>query len=315
MEGLRWADGNVPRTVPEPEDSLPSLLEDPPGRAIVASYIPRPDGAGWSGEAIEFYGVDGRWRRLSLGDLDLPPAGWAGYDTYGAGALSPDGRWWAGPMLSGFFLVDMRDGHVRVGAPVDRPIGRAGMASFGWSPDSDELVLTARGRASRVTVPNMRRTPYPRPRAYPTLRADGGWTECPAIRRVITNCVTYAADGSQEVLRDIPVDLQGRWAGPMDELDGFPVWFSLATSPYGNHDRDWELVRTDSDFHVESRGRKRSGRFGTAAPSTRRHPSSVSLLSSGVSGWEVGVWQIFPFCQTGRRHALAEEAAGHVDRC
>jgi len=29
----------------------------------------------------------------------------------------------------------------------------------------------------------------------------------------------------------------------------------------------------------------------------RVHPSSVSLLSSDVFGWEVGVWQILPLCQ------------------
>ena len=42
--------------------------------------------------------------------------------------------------------------------------------------------------------------------------------------------------------------------------------------------------------------------------------SSVSLLSSGVRGWEVGGWQILPLCRTGRRHAFAEEVSGHVDR-
>ncbi len=41
--------------------------------------------------------------------------------------------------------------------------------------------------------------------------------------------------------------------------------------------------------------------------------SCVSLLSSGVRGWEVGGWQILPLCRTGRRHAFAEEASGHVD--
>jgi hypothetical protein len=112
----------------------PSLLEDPPGQALVASYVPRADAPGFSMEAIDFYGLDGRWVRLSLGDLDLPRAGWYGGDTYGAGALSPDGRWWAGPMQGGFYVVDMRDGSVRVGDPVTRRYGAGGMASFTWSP-------------------------------------------------------------------------------------------------------------------------------------------------------------------------------------
>lgn len=252
VRGLRWARGDLPRSVPEPADALPSLLDDPPGRALVASYVPRPDGLGWAGEAIELYGVDRRWRRLSLGDLDLPPAGWAGYDTYGAGALSPDGRWWAGPMLSGFFLVDLRDGDVHVAEPVGRRYGEAGMATFSWSPDSDELVLIMRGGSSRVTLPDLRPTPFPRPATYPRLLADGGWIECPEVRRIVSSCTTYAADSSPRLVREVPADLQGRWHGPFDEVAG-SVWFSLARSSYGNQGTDWEVAQTDDSFHVRSR--------------------------------------------------------------
>lgn len=252
VQGLRWANGNVPRGVPEPDEYLPSLLDDAPGRALVASYVPRPNGLGFPGEAIEFYGVDGRWRRLSLGDLGLPPAGWSGYDTYGAGALSPDGRWWAGPMLSGFYLVDMRDGSVRVGDPVGRHYGQPGKSSFSWSPDSDEMVVVVRGRASRVSVPALRRRAFPRPEAYPDLRSDGGWIECPTVRRVIPTCTTYAPDGTRNAVREVPADLQGRWSGPFEELNG-SVWFSVATSSYGNYRGDWEVALTDHTFRARSR--------------------------------------------------------------
>ena len=38
----------------------------------------------------------------------------------------------------------------------------------------------------------------------------------------------------------------------------------------------------------------------SAPPADRTTPSSVSLLSYGLFGWEVGVWQILlPFCRTG----------------
>jgi hypothetical protein len=42
--------------------------------------------------------------------------------------------------------------------------------------------------------------------------------------------------------------------------------------------------------------------------------SSVLLLSFGVSGWEVGVWQILPSAGLGVRCVVAEEAPGGVDR-
>jgi len=42
--------------------------------------------------------------------------------------------------------------------------------------------------------------------------------------------------------------------------------------------------------------------------------SSVSLLSSGVFRWEVGVGRSFPSARQDVRHAVAEEAPGVVDR-
>lgn len=251
LRGLRWASGNVPRHVPEPHESLPSLLDDPPEQALAASYVPRANAPGFSIEAIDFYSLDGRWVRLSLGDLDLPQAGWYGGDTYGAGALSPDGRWWAGPMQGGFYVVDMRDGSVRVGDPVRRRYGVGGLASFTWSPDSDEMVVIVSGDASRVSVPGLTRTAFPRPEAYPALRSDGGWVECPPVRRVVTKCTTYSRDGTRETVRDIPADLQAPHAGPTDMVDG-SVWYSLG-GIYGNHRRDWEITRTDDRFRAVDR--------------------------------------------------------------
>ena len=249
VSGLRWAHSKVPRSVPDVDEPLPSLLDDPPGRALVASYIPRTDGLGWAGEAIEFYGTDGRWRRLSLGDLDLPDDGWSGYDTYGAGALSPNGRWWAGPMFDGMFLVDLRTGETTVRRVESR---RTAMASFSWSPDSDELVLVLFGQSTRVAVPSLRTTAFPRPKLYPKLREDGGWVECPEEGRIVSACVSYDSTGTRELIREVPADLRTKWAAPTDEMPG-AVFYSLPHGAYGNYRHDWELIRTDAQFAANAR--------------------------------------------------------------
>lgn len=250
---IRWARGNVPRTVPEPDVALPSLLDDPPGRALVASYVPRP-ALDIDDEAIEFYGVDGRWRRLDLGDLDLPQNSWSGGDTYGAGALSPDGRWWAGPMINGMFLVDLRDGSTTVRQDVQRGLG---VASFDWSPDSDELVLILSAKSTRVSLPDLQLESFPRPNAYPGILADGGWVECPHLGRIITQCNTYEPDGTLVQERPIPEDLKEKWAGPwwgpLDERDTSLFYDLPGKNAVRNSSHDWEILRTDAAFQANAR--------------------------------------------------------------
>lgn len=244
----RWARGNVPRTVPAAHTPLPSLLDDPPGRALVASYLPRPT-SDLSGEVVDFYGVDRRWRRLVMGDLDLPANRWNGGDTYGAGALSPDGRWWAGKMTGGMFLVDLRDGSAKA---ISGTQSRRGGASFVWSPDSDELVLILMGRSTRVSVPSMRQRTFPRPKVYPRLISDGGWVECPSKRRVVAQCNTYGPRGDLREERTVPEDLRSRWAAPMEELAD-AVIYSVPRGFLGNTHHDWEVLRTDRNFQANAR--------------------------------------------------------------
>jgi hypothetical protein len=99
-----------------PDDAvLPGLLTDPPGHVRLA-YHPREsfdDGEGWPTERVFFLGVDGGWRVLQMADLALP--GWShpGVDTYGAGALSPDGGTWAAPTRAGAVLLDLSTGRSR----------------------------------------------------------------------------------------------------------------------------------------------------------------------------------------------------------
>lgn len=247
LASVRWSRGNVPRSVPAADESLPSVLTDPPGRAVVASYVPRPT-SGFAGEAIEFYGTDGRWRRLELGALDLPADGWNGSDTFGAGALSPDGRWWAGPMFNGMFLVDLSDGS----ATVRRVDGQGGVGSFEWSPDSDELVLVVSGNSWRVSVPELQVRDFPRPANYPELLANGTWVECPHEARRVTACRTYASNGSVVEERQVPLELTARWSAPLGEVDR-SVFYSMPHGAYGNRRHDWEVLRTDRDFDANAR--------------------------------------------------------------
>jgi hypothetical protein len=105
----------MPRTVPSPDAPLPSLLDYLPGRAVLV-VNPRISTLGapvrsWSKLRLEFFGVDGHWTRLSLGDLGL--AGSLTYpDTYGAGELSADGRWWAGSTRSGVVALNLATGRI-----------------------------------------------------------------------------------------------------------------------------------------------------------------------------------------------------------
>lgn len=249
----RWAQGNVPRSVPEPDVELPSLLGDLPGRALVSSYVPRP-ALGFTDEAVEFYGADGRWRRLNLGDLELPEDGWDGDDTLGAGALSPDGRRWAGSMYDGMFLVDLSDGTTTVLDSV-KDAG-AGVASFVWSPDSDELVLVLDGKSTRVSVPDLDVRPFPQPGNGPRLLADGGWVECEQERRVVTQCNTYGPDADLTDEQPIPPDLRHRWSGPWVEplaVASGSVFYEVAKNLYGNLRTDSEVLRTDAAFAANSR--------------------------------------------------------------
>ena len=154
----------LPRSLPVASAALPSALDDPPGRARLAYHPPEwwGDATGWASETVLLLGVDGRWRRLALADLGRPEADWPGVDTYGAGALSPDGRWWAGKSRAGVLLVDLGTGrHQLVGLATDW------VAQVRWLPDSSGLVA-AHGlgnrsglRTAHVSLPDLRTRALP----------------------------------------------------------------------------------------------------------------------------------------------------------
>lgn len=98
-----------------PSDGAVDLLSNSPGVAV-ASIVAEdalPHAVGWSDHVTYFLGQDGDWRRLKHTDLGLPASEWAGWDGYGLGHLSSDGRNWIIGTKSGFAIVSLRDGKVR----------------------------------------------------------------------------------------------------------------------------------------------------------------------------------------------------------
>jgi hypothetical protein len=160
-------------------------------------------------------------------------------------------------MIGGMFLVDLRDGSTTTVPRANGDRGM-GMATFDWSPDSDELVLVLTGQSTRVSVPGLELKPFRRTsKNYPTVYVvvsildNGGWVECPYRRNTLTECNTYGPHGGLVATRSIPQDLR-RWGGPSDEVGG-AVFYSVPRGSYGNHRHDWEVLRTDADFQADAR--------------------------------------------------------------
>lgn len=144
----------MPRTIPRIDAPLPSLLDDLPGRAAV---VINPEITtlnsrvqSWSEFNLLFFGVDGRWRRLNMGDLGLPES--ALYtDTVGSGELSADGRWWAGPVDRGIVALNLATGETHLVAIPD------GLGAPTWVPGRDVLLTNG----VQTTVPDGVQTDVP----------------------------------------------------------------------------------------------------------------------------------------------------------
>jgi hypothetical protein len=217
----------IPRSLPSVDAPLPSVLDDPPGRARLAYHPPEwwGDAVGWASETILLLGADGRWRRLALADLDRPESEWPGADTYGAGELSPDGRWWAGKSRAGVLLLDLRTGQHRLVA-----LDTDWVAQVRWLPDSSGF-LAAYGlgnrpglKAAQVTLPGLRVRPVPydvwevgfqpdgTPLTLPRAR-DGSYdvVAWPKTREVVRGTVRFPLAGRRN--RTLaPVPTTGRYA-------------------------------------------------------------------------------------------------------
>lgn len=119
-----------------------SVLADPPGRARLTFHAVERlgDNEGWGGERLVFLGYDGRWRSLDMADLGLSDSVWPGVDTYGAGALSEDGRTWAGRTKAGVVLLDPGSGrahHVELPGPFSQ------VGYLTWVPGRETLAAVA----------------------------------------------------------------------------------------------------------------------------------------------------------------------------
>jgi hypothetical protein len=154
----------LPRRVPDADADLPSVLDDPPGRAVLTYHPPETWFAGptgWATEDILFYGHDGKWRRLRMEDLGLPDSA-SFMDTYGAGTLSPDGKWWIAPSRLGVILLDLSTAESRV-LELD---GTMSQAELEWIPGEPAFIaMTYVGRRDfgfKVSVPDGKttRTPF-----------------------------------------------------------------------------------------------------------------------------------------------------------
>lgn len=139
VDALPWWESRLPRRVPRSEAGLPRLVDDPPGRATVVYHPPEhwPEPVeGWAGETLLFHGVDGRWRAMRMDELGLDDATWGSHDTYGAGSLSPDGRWWAGQQRTGVVLLDLATGKAETIA-----MGTRFTYTVDWRTDSQSLLV------------------------------------------------------------------------------------------------------------------------------------------------------------------------------
>jgi hypothetical protein len=153
----------LPWTVPDEDAELPSVLDDPPGRALLTYHPPETwftDPSGWATEDIYFYGDDDEWRILRMEDLGLPDSAWFA-DTYGPGTLSPDGRWWIAPSGLGVILLDLSTAESKVLALP----GNKTQAELEWIPGQAAFVaMTYRGRKDfgfEVSVPGGKATRVP----------------------------------------------------------------------------------------------------------------------------------------------------------
>lgn len=188
-------------TVPSDTRGLPSLTEDPPGRALMSYHAPEPleVAAGWASETVLFLGSDGDWRRLRMDELALPDARYPMSEAFGAGSLSPDGRWWLGQAYPGAVLLDLETGAAEL---LD-----SGQGFSAWLPDSSGFLMQAgRGSATyAIATGSTVRAPYD---AWQVgITPDG---EQVSLRRAASGIELIEWSGDQPVVRgEIPVELTG----------------------------------------------------------------------------------------------------------
>lgn len=276
----------LPRRVPADASSLPALLSDPPGRATAvyhpAEMWPAEPGEGWASETLLFHGVDGRWRRLRMDELGLTNASWPGADTYGAGSLSPDGRWWAGKSRAGVIVLDLGTGRVET-----IRMGSRWTASVEWRDDSRSLVVGHGGngrRAEVVELPSRMRTVLPYEYWQADFARDGTAYSLRAADRGHAELISWRGD-SPVSLGDVALPGLRSWEGGMigpDVTDG-RLLASVQRAPYRVVDL---VVVSTEDLRVEARLHLSPSQVLTYRAAEWLDPETVLLQSGpGLIAW------------------------------
>ncbi|MGC4112520.1 MAG: hypothetical protein QM747_19275 [Nocardioides sp.] len=201
----------MPRSIPDPNSPLPSLLTHLPGRAVLVvnpriTVLGAPV-ASWSDLRLEFYGADHRWTRLSLGDLGLPDSQTA-LDTYGAGLLSDDGRWWAGGTRDGIVALDLETGRVHTYSGVD--LGT-------WIPGQHAIL----GNHRTISIPSGQTTHVPYSWSTAGFAPDGTPLSWQRTGHRATALVAWTGDTHRQVatVSDLKPPPGGRFA-PVQATEG-----------------------------------------------------------------------------------------------
>lgn len=284
LESLPRLRTELPRGIPGDVESMPRLVDDPPGRAMVVYHPPErwsDPVQGWASETLLFHGVDGRWRRLRMDELNLPDSSWGSSDTYGAGSLSPDGRWWAGQSRDGVILLDLRTGRSET---VD--MGSRWTAHVQWRPDSRSLLVSHGNRTMRaelLELPGQRRTALPFRPWQAEFAPDGVAYSLQAAGHRRAELVAWRGD--EPVVRG-EVTLPGlrQWAG---ERAG-PVMtegrflFPVQRSPYRVVDLvviDLATLESEARLHIDAQARRRYAGVEWLDPRTVLLEAGTGLLA------------------------------------
>lgn len=131
IRALPILDSRLPETVVfPPTGDVRRLVDDPPGRAVLAVGDLFPvveDRAEW---VTYLYGTDGRWRSLTFADLGMSEFEMFG-DPNPYGTLSNNGRYLAMRTRTGIGVVDLSTARVRFFEP---RVGKW-FSSPSWTPD------------------------------------------------------------------------------------------------------------------------------------------------------------------------------------